>query len=887
MFQSVVELRGICTNRRGNGNMYLARLFAALIAACLVVPAHAQSSDQQKLGLRVIRYSQRVLCLENVSGGYGFGVAYPVFERDMRASPQITYAFALAEPIEREMLAGRDGRVRVFLDRILEVTSPTSSVEFERLMRVCALGRLLLYAARAGDPDVRQAKAVFANEIAAAPDTEALGAVAGQLVTLAAQAGEFGLAIEFANLYAQPRWKAKNRLGPLFYQNAAPGLRLANAQSLIDRLIKERSDRQQGDYLGPIWGITDAYQLLQYLPPGALRSGVLGSGWFEDASMKVIFMRDPELATEVALYVLGEPQASPATRSVMLKAVRLSLNYMEQRIPDRTYAALAGITRMRSTVPQDLRADLLTKYRTSLDFVMANKQLGAALLTSPESIKIAMRGFTDPRGRFLEAGEYATAHFLAEAERFEPLTSFLAARGLAQDQPGSGRDLAAIDDVLMGNPPREEVYWGRLLAATPTQFVSYSTGPAFHKAMGNDAVRPRSADREAMALALSAEKIVGTRTPIPRIDQVSATLLPGEAAISIIVGESYSGIMLFTREGMQSLKINANSARLESLARRINRSLNNKTGQFDHQALTQLSSLVLMPTLTKLPDKRQIYWVADGALASIPPQILLASLSPAEQRYLIMDRAVSVLPSLSSLFWARRIRSATPNVAFLGVGNPRLSGNYDGSLGIRNTLPATMPANDIVKRFGALPGSGEHLEQLGGAFSQPQILTLANANERALAALSRHYGIIAFATHGINAGDTGYIAESGLILTPDAESDGFLRSSEIARGKISGRVVLLTACSSIKGDGMRVNGPLGGLARAFLANGSGSVVGSNWNVPDKPSYAFSQRLVAALSTGATIGQAHRQSVLAAINENSDPRHWAAFSLAGDAQTTIQ
>jgi hypothetical protein len=68
MFQSVVELRGICTNRRGNGNMYLARLFAALIAACLVVPAHAQSSDQQKLGLRVIRYSQRVLCLENVSG---------------------------------------------------------------------------------------------------------------------------------------------------------------------------------------------------------------------------------------------------------------------------------------------------------------------------------------------------------------------------------------------------------------------------------------------------------------------------------------------------------------------------------------------------------------------------------------------------------------------------------------------------------------------------------------------------------------------------------------------------------------------------------------------------------------------------------------------------
>ncbi len=174
-----------------------------------------------------MRYSQRVLCLENLSGGYGFGVAYPVYERDMRASPQITYAFALAEPIEREMLAGRDGRVKVFLNRILDVTSPTSSTEFERLMRVCALGRLALYAARTGDINASQSKSALATEIAAAPDTEALGAVAGQLVTLAAQAGEFGLGLEIANLYAQPRWKAKKRLGTLFYRihPAGPALR--------------------------------------------------------------------------------------------------------------------------------------------------------------------------------------------------------------------------------------------------------------------------------------------------------------------------------------------------------------------------------------------------------------------------------------------------------------------------------------------------------------------------------------------------------------------------------------------------------------------------------------------------------------------------------------
>lgn len=870
------------------------RIMMALLFACLCSPLFGQAAgqnripqatEQHKTGVRVTRYIQRILCMENVSTGYAFGPTFSMVERGIKSSPQVTYAFALSEPIEEEMLAGRDGRVKIFLDRLLETTSAVSNDEFERLMRVCALGRLTLFAIRSGDPAAAQLKVRFATEFAVAPDSDALGAMAGQLVTLSAQGGEYNRAKEIAELYRQSRLNPRRTLNPLFYQNAAEGLRLSGQTALSMQILRETPVRNTNDYLAPIWVANNNYQILKDLPANSPeRKRLLNGSWLQDASMGVIFMRDPELAAEIALFVLGQPEAEPATRNVMLKAVRLSLYYMEQRLPDRTYEALGALTRMPTTVPAEIRTDFLGKYRAALDFLRANNELGAALLTSPQTVKISMRGLTDPRGRFLEVGDYETAHFLAEAERFEPLTAYLASRGLADGRKGVDRDLAAIHNVLIGNPPREEIYWGRLLGADPKTFASYPNGPAFHKAMGNDAVRPRTAAREAAALASRAQAIVGSKTPIPKIDQIKATLDTDEAAISIIVGEGHSGILLYTRESVTYLPIKANSATLESLGRRIMRSLEDPASAFDQQALVQLSQLLLTPVLRQIETKSQIYWVADGSLASIPPQVLLSSSAASSTRYLIQDRAISVLPSLSALFWARRVKSAAQSQEFLGVGNPRLTGSYDGSLGFRTVLPKLAPAKDIVSRFGALPGSGEHLEEMATRFQQSRLLTLASASESEIKVRAGHYGVIAFATHGINAGDTGYIAEAGLILTPDTQSDGFLRSSEVASGKLSARVVLLTACSSIKGDGMRVNGPLGGLARAFLANGSGSVVGTNWNVPDKPSYAFSQRLIAGLASGDNIGQAYRRSVLAAITENPDPRHWAAFSLAGDGLT---
>ena len=69
----------------------------------------------------------------------------------------------------------------------------------------------------------------------------------------------------------------------------------------------------------------------------------------------------------------------------------------------------------------------------------------------------------------------------------------------------------------------------------------------------------------------------------------------------------------------------------------------------------------------------------------------------------------------------------------------------------------------------------------------------------------QNYRVIAFATHGLVAGDFGRLREPGLVLTPpqsatDAD-DGLLTAGEIADLKLDADWVILSACNTAAGDG--------------------------------------------------------------------------------------
>ena len=85
------------------------------------------------------------------------------------------------------------------------------------------------------------------------------------------------------------------------------------------------------------------------------------------------------------------------------------------------------------------------------------------------------------------------------------------------------------------------------------------------------------------------------------------------------------------------------------------------------------------------------------------------------------------------------------------------------------------------------------------------------------------YQTLAFATHGMMAGEVGGVGEPGLILTPPKagtlEDDGYLAASEIAKLRLNADWTILSACNTASADGTPGAEGLSGLAKAFFYAG--------------------------------------------------------------------
>ena len=99
---------------------------------------------------------------------------------------------------------------------------------------------------------------------------------------------------------------------------------------------------------------------------------------------------------------------------------------------------------------------------------------------------------------------------------------------------------------------------------------------------------------------------------------------------------------------------------------------------------------------------------------------------------------------------------------------------------------------------------------------------------------------------------------------------------------------LISACESGLGKEAGGEGLLG-LTRAFEYAGARSVLASLWKVDDQATFELMARFYARLRAGATKDEALRSAQLEMIRAGrtaagidlSEPRHWAAFQLAGD------
>ena len=391
-------------------------------------------------------------------------------------------------------------------------------------------------------------------------------------------------------------------------------------------------------------------------------------------------------------------------------------------------------------------------------------------------------------------------------------------------------------------------------------------------------------------------------------------LLADDEALVIIDLGAKSFVWVVTRSGTVWKELAVTATDISKAVSALRATLDFYSAKpFDAQASFDIYQKILGPVDDVLRGKSRLSLVVNGALTSLPPQVLVAS-DPAGKAFkdvdwLIRSHSVTVLPSVESLKVLRAKAFLTAaQKPLIGFADPifdrdpqRLAENaavvadVTAARGVRGTVA------DIVELRTALPSlpdTADELRQVAASVNADPadvILGADTTESRVKRERLDQYRIVYFATHGLLAGDVADFAklnaEPALVLslpeTPTEFDDGLLTASEVAQLKLDADWVVLSACNTAGGDKPGAEA-LSGLARAFFYAGARSLIVSNWEVETKSTVALMVGTFAALAADPKLshGEALQKSMLAMIDntphpEWADPKYWAPFVVVGE------
>ncbi len=331
--------------------------------------------------------------------------------------------------------------------------------------------------------------------------------------------------------------------------------------------------------------------------------------------------------------------------------------------------------------------------------------------------------------------------------------------------------------------------------------------------------------------------------------------------------------------------------------------------------------------------------VANEALGQIPFSLLPTAVAPAgsdgklplsrfrQTPWLARQLAVAYLPSVSTLVTLRALPAASAGrEAFIGFGDPDFGASAAPASGtsrsvsrgigksVRKLRSGERPAWDEKNPNAAIPATtlsplpdtrdeitaiarALHADPLRDAFFGAQ------ANVRnVMGADLKHRRIVAFATHGLVAGDLPGLDQPALALAPPSGggvSEGLLRLDHILKLSLDADLVVLSACNTAAADGSGAEA-VSGLGRGFFYAGSRAVLATHWPVETVSARHLMVRLFEGYA-GEGVGgkpltraQALRHAMLDLIDKEvasdvrgkpvlayAHPAFWAPYALYGD------
>lgn len=266
---------------------------------------------------------------------------------------------------------------------------------------------------------------------------------------------------------------------------------------------------------------------------------------------------------------------------------------------------------------------------------------------------------------------------------------------------------------------------------------------------------------------------------------------------------------------------------------------------------------------------------------------------------------LTILPSTSALKLIRQERATTdsPTEPLLGFGDPTVGGHGRQRGGAMVATRGMRVAIDTLQALDRLPGTREELLAIAsvmGVNADTNLFLGRRASEPEVRQLNKsgrlgHAKVIAFATHGLLAGEVKGLTQPALVLTPPAmvseENDGLLSMEDVLQLKLPKTdLVILSACNTAGDNGSGES--LSGLARAFFFAGAKGLLVSQWSVDDEATKTLMTEIfrqygsrtamapAKSLQTGmlALMSQATKDSAHAYF---AHPYAWAPFMLVGD------
>jgi CHAT domain-containing protein len=384
----------------------------------------------------------------------------------------------------------------------------------------------------------------------------------------------------------------------------------------------------------------------------------------------------------------------------------------------------------------------------------------------------------------------------------------------------------------------------------------------------------------------------------------------GEALASYLVADDAAYVWVITQQAAVLRRLDTDRNRLERLVRTLRRALEpagdpaaTLRTPFPVEAARALYRALLAPVQGSLANVRHLIVVPDGPLQSLPFGVLVTDDSGAgrnndlaQAAWLIKRYAISVLPAETSLRALRAFAKGRPGRdAFGGFGDPLL----EGPPGQRGAFSAALRSRgsvaDVreVRKLARLPDTADELQAIAASLkARPDAVFLREkaTETRVKAADLRSYRTLAFATHGLLAGELQGLAEPALVLTPpvqgDSSDDGLLTASEIAQLRLNADWVILSACNTAADDGTPGAEGLSGLAKAFFYAGARSLLVSHWAVSSDATVRLTTGMLRHHVAGRSKAEALQRSMLDLMQRKgklpyAHPMFWAPFVVVGE------